>query len=160
MRRKKFERKRKTYAEVIARQDEGEIYLDEETGIQLLMSNPAPAYAMGELLMRFYQANEGLRPITFQMLEEGGESLPQKDWYAIMYRSWHIRIVLGSETGGPHQTQLWFKSQSMRKAFWVATLQLMAFYYNKNEVLEALLTAIENKEFFISDTDRDIIITV
>lgn len=160
MRRKKFERRKKTYEEIIQLGPD-DLFFNEDTGIVLRME-PAPEtlWPLGELLQKFYTANEGLNPISFQFVEDRSQAIAEKNWYAIMYRGWHIRIEEGSETSGPHICQLWFKSQSMRKNFWIATLQLCAFYYNREEVLAALLQAIANREFFMSDDDRDKCITV
>lgn len=158
--RKTGPRKPKTFADLLAKHDPNEIYFNPDTGIQLIMEDNAPALAFGELLMKFYRANEGLNPIMFQLIEEPNAAIAQKDWYAIFYRAWHIRIVQGSSIAGPHQTQLWFKSESLKKNFWVATLQLMAFFFNEGEMRAALLAAIEAREFYMSDKDRDIVITV
>ena len=119
---------------------------------------PARLWTLGELINKFYQANEGLDPIAWEQVEDQGSTLKIKDWYAVMYRGWHIRIVKGYATEGPHQTQLWFKTPGMTcppKNIWVATLQLMGFYYNSDELKANLLQAIANREFFMSDDDRD-----
>lgn len=138
-----------------------DLFLNEETGFYLYME-PAPTrlWPMGDLLNRFYEINEDLNPIAFKLVEDLAQSISGKDWYAVFYASWHVRIVEGRSKSGPHQTQLWFKSQSMRKNFWIATLQLEAFYYNEQEMLAALLEAVKTRAFYISDTDRDICITV
>lgn len=160
MRRKKFERRKKTYEEIIAF-GPNDLFFNEETGIVLRME-PAPLslWPLGELLQKFYQANQDLRPIAWELVDDPQQAIAEKNWYAVMYRGWHIRIVIGRETSGPHRCELWFKSTSMRKNIWVATLQLMAFFYNGDEMLAALLQAIANREFFMSDDDRDKCITV
>jgi hypothetical protein len=161
MRRKKYERRpkrQKTYEEV-CRLEPNDLLFNEETGIVIRME-PDRLWPLGELLQKFYSINEGLKPIAFKLVEDDAQSIKEKIWYAVMYAGWHIRIEQGSETGGPHQCQLWYKSMSMRKNFWVATVQLMAFYFNEDEMCVALLLAIDNKEFFMTDEDRDKCITI
>ena len=158
MRRKKFERRKKTFEEVCQLKPE-DIHFDVDTGIVLYME-PTRLWPLGELIQKFYQINDGLNPIVFKLVSDESESIPEKDWYAVMYGGWHIRIVRGRATDGPHSCQLWYKSMSMKKNFWIATLQLMAFYFNEEEMLTALLTAIANKEFYMTDTDRDKLITI
>lgn len=150
-------RRQKTLAEVLA-SEPNEIWCDENTGIYLVLE-PARLWTLGELLEKFYQANRGLKPIAWQMVEDIGSAIKTKDWYAVMYRGWHIRVVAGSnKTEGPHACQLWFKTpgiSSPRKNIWIATLQLMGFFFNENEMKSNLLEAIKNKEFYMSDQDRD-----
>lgn len=152
--RKKFQRRIKTYEEV-ARPEKGEIWFDETTGLYLYVEPTMPLITYGQLLDKFYVANEGLSPITFQMVDDGGSAITQKDWYAIMYRGWHLRIFEGEEKPGPHSGRLWFKSSTMKRAFWIATVQLMFFYYNEEEALAAILTAVREKEFFLSEKERN-----
>lgn len=134
-----------------------EFCTDYETGVYLTLQ-PARLWTLGELLNKFYAANEDLAPIAWDLISDGAASIAVKDWYAVMYRGWHVRIVKGSETEGPHQTQLWFKTPGITsepKPIWIASLQLMGFYFNSDQMKEALLLAITNKEFYISDSDRD-----
>ena len=160
MARKKFERKKKTF-EQVCKWNENDLYVNEDTGIYLYMETaPEHLFALGDLFYKFYLRNEGLQPITFQLVKDNSQAIEQQDWYAVMYGGWHIRILEGRSRSGPHQTQLWYKSHSMKKNFWVATLQLEAFFYNENEMREALLKAIAERQFFITDQDRDVLITL
>lgn len=155
--RKKFQRRVKTYAEII-QPEKGEIYFNEETGIYLFTEPSMPLMTYEQLLAKFYVANHELRPISFKLVNDGYGDFEQKDWYAIMYRSWHARIMEGEEKPGPHSCQLWFKSSQMKKAFWIATVQLMFFFYNEEEAIESLLTAIREKEFYLSPKEKDYVI--
>lgn len=152
-------RRRKTLEEVLQLKDD-EIWVDENTGIVLYMEPILRLWTGRELIDKFYDFNKDLQPITFQLVTDEGHAWAEKDWYAIMYWGWHIRIIKGSDTEGPHQTQLWFKSTSLRKAFWIASLQLMGFFYNEEEMKTNLLLAIDQKEFFMTDEDRDMTLTV
>lgn len=151
-------KRRKTLQEVLELKP-NEIWVDENTGIVLYLESPLRLWTGSELIAKFYLINEELNPISFIMVQDVGQAWGEKDWYAIMYGGWHIRICKGSETGGPHQTQLWFKSSSMGP-HWIASLQLMGFYFNEEEMKASLLSAIANKEFFMSDEDRDRTLTI
>ena len=150
-------RRQKTLAEVLKPQP-NEIWCDENTGIYLTLE-PARLWTIGELIAKFYEANEDLNPIAWELVEDYGSSVKVKDWYAIMYRGWHIRIIAGqNQSEGPHQTQLWFKTPGLScpvKNIWVASLQLMGFFHNSDEMKANLLLAIKQHEFYMSDSDRD-----
>lgn len=149
----------KTLEEILELKED-EIWVDPETGIVLILEdNTLRYFSCGELLIKFYERNKDLFPIIFQLVSDLGQAWAEKDWYAIMYGGWHIRIIKGPSTEGPHQTQLWFKSQSMGPQ-WIASLQLMAFFYNEIEVKTNLLKSIEDREFFMSDEDKEKSITI
>lgn len=145
--------RQKTFAEVSKLEPE-DTYLDEETGFYLYLDNSPTLKTYEQMLAGFYRANEELDPIAFVLTEDGSSAFNVKDWYAVMYRGWHIRIVKGDQTPGPHQCQLWYKSGTEKKNHWIATLQLMAFFFNEEEVKAALLKAIAEKEFYLSDRER------
>jgi hypothetical protein len=149
-------RKPKTLEQVCAPAP-NEFHFDFNTGIYLTLE-PVRLWTLGELLNKFYDANHELNPIAWEQVEDHASSITEKDWYAIMYRGWHIRIIKGYATEGPHQTQLWFKTPGMTcppRSIWIATLQLMGFFFNSDEIKANLLAAIANREFFMSDSDRD-----
>lgn len=151
-------RRKKTLQEVLELKN-NEIWVDEQTGIYLYLEENLRLWTGSELIAKFYEINKDLNPISFVQVIDYGHAWAEKDWYAIMYAGWHIRICKGSSTEGPHQTQLWFKSQTMGP-HWIASLQLMGFYYNEGEMKVNLLLAIKNKEFYMSDEDRDKTLTI
>lgn len=148
-------RKPKTLEQVLEL-EENELHVNPDTGIVLYMENTQQRlWTWSELLHRFYEMNHDLMPIAFALVADGAQSWAEKDWYAILYGRWHIRIVKGSETEGPHQCQLWLKSESMNQAFWIASLQLMGFFYNEEEMKTNLMEEIKQKNFFMTDEERD-----
>lgn len=149
-------RKPKTLEQICAPAP-NEFHFDYQTGIFLTLE-PARLWTIGELLNKFYEANHDLQPIAWSLVDDQASSVKVADWYAVMYRGWHIRVIRGSETEGPHQTQLWFKTPGMTcapKNIWIASLQLMGYYFNSDQMKEALLAAIAGREFYLSDQDRD-----
>ncbi len=151
-------RRRKTLQEIL-QPEPNEIWCDENTG-QYLVMEAARLWTLGELLNKFYYIHRGgLKPIAWQLVEDTGAAIKTKDWYAVMYGGWHVRIVAGSNrTEGPHACQLWFKTPGItgpRKNLWIATLQLMGFYFNSEEMKTNLMAAIKAKEFYMSPQERD-----
>lgn len=130
------------------------LYVNDSTGICLFVDRENEMRTYEQMLAGFYRANADLNPIAFEKVDDVGSAIATKDWYAVMYRGWHIRIISGKETPGPHSVQLWYKSGTEKKSFWVATLQLMAFFHNEEEVKEALLQTIRDQEFYISPKER------
>jgi hypothetical protein len=115
---------------------------------------------LGELLAKFYRLNEEQQPLVFQFIEDPRQAIPEKVWYAVMRGSFFIEIIEGRNKPGPHQTKLWFRTFSHpQKSHWIATLQLMAFYFNEAEVREALLKAVADREFFMTEQNRERMIT-
>jgi hypothetical protein len=157
MRRKFLKRKRKvkTFEEILELHGT-EFYLT-ENGIVFYLENVGigEQIYLGELLAKFYRLNEDQAPLVFRFLNDPRQAIPEKVWYAVMRGNFYIEVIEGRDKAGPHQTKLWFKSFTDRKSHWIATLQLMAFYYNEDEVRETLLKAIANREFFMSDQTRD-----
>lgn len=133
--------------------EQGEFYVNEDTGYFLTLEYNMRTYK--QMLEGFYRANCDVeKPIAFQLTEDGASSITVKDWYAVMYRGWHIRIVKGRETPGPHQCQLWYKSGTAKKNYWVASLQLMGFYYNEDEMRDNLMAAIKEQEFYMTPKEE------
>lgn len=151
------EKKRKyqpTLGEIL-RPDPDDLWFDKESGLYLELEYKMVTYK--KMLEGFYRANGDVeKPITFTQVEDLGSAIHSKDWYAVMYRGWHIRIFQGPSLPGPHSAQLWYKSGTEKKNHWIATVQLMGFYYNEEEMLAALMQAIKDKEFFLSKREEGI----
>ena len=106
-----------------------------------------------DLLNKYYKINWDQPPLVLQLMDNV-TSLPEKVWYVVMRGNFYIEVIKGRNHEGPHQVKLWFKSFTTHKAFWIATLQLMAFYYNENEIKEGILRATAEGEFFMLPSNR------
>jgi hypothetical protein len=115
---------------------------------------------LGDLVEKFYRIHlptdthdERLNPIAFRLIDENRESISDKAWYGVFYGGFYVYIARAHKLHGPHVAQLWFKSFTTKLAWWVATLQLVAFYFNENEMREALMSCIERKEWYVSSNE-------
>jgi hypothetical protein len=153
---KRRPKRQKTYAEVCELQS-NEFWLSEDTGIVLYFEDTMVGQQiyLGELLAKFYRINEDQPPLVFQFMENTNAPFPEKTWYAIMRGNFFIEIIEGHRKEGPHQTKLWFQTFTDRKSHWIASLQLVVFYFNETQVREALLKAIAEKEFYMTPENRD-----
>jgi hypothetical protein len=106
-----------------------------------------------DLLSKFYRINWDQPPLVLQLIDHT-TPFPEKVWYAVMRGNFYIEVIKGRNHEGPHQVKLWFKSFTTKQTFWIATLQLMAFYFNENEIKEALLKATAEGEFFMLPSNR------
>lgn len=149
-------RRKKTLADVVALQ--GTEYWQDERGITLSLVDTMQDQMiyLGDLLGKFYRINEGQNPLVFTLMDDKAQAIPEKVWYAVMRGNFYIEIIINTRsTPGPHQTKLWFKSFTTKETFWIASLQLEAFYYNETEMQEALIKAIEAREFFMTEKERE-----
>jgi hypothetical protein len=63
------------------------------------------------------------------------------------------------ESHGPHRCRLWFRSFTPPiQTYWVASVQLMAFYFNEEEIRNAIKLAVDQREFFMLPANRDVLI--
>jgi len=116
---------------------------------------------MGDLLAKFYRINEDQQPLGFKLVEDDRQAIREKFWYAVMRGNFFIRIEQHQSTEGPHRCELWFKCFSPPKdAHWIASCQLMGFFFNEEEMKIATLQAISQREFFMLPSNRDKPITL
>lgn len=147
-------RRIKTYAEVATLQH-GEFYLSESTGVYLYFEDTMVGQQifLEDLLDKFYRINYEQPPLVVQLMD-GHEAIPEKVWYLVMRGNFYVEVIKGRNHEGPHQVKLWFKSFTTKQAFWIATLQLMAFYFNEKEIKDGILRAIFENEFFMLPSNR------
>lgn len=151
-------RKQKTFDEVATLQP-NEYYATPD-GIYFSLESTMEPIAMGELLTRFYNRNEGQNPLV-QMLQPDVHSpvANMKIWQVVMRGSFYLDIESNQETHGPHRCRLWFRTFTPPiKTIWLASVQLMAFYYNEEEIRNAIKQAVDQREFFMLPSNRDILI--
>lgn len=160
--RKRRPNRTKTFADVTRL--EGTEFHQLENGITFYLEDTAVDRMMccGDLLGRFYEFNEGQQPLHFGLIEDRTQSIPEKVWHVIMRGSFYMDIEQGRELEGPHRCRLWFRTcfAQHKQNHWIASLQLMAFYFNEQQMKDALLAAMTAKEFFMlpSNLDKPIIL--
>jgi hypothetical protein len=112
---------------------------------------------MGELLAKFYRINEEQRPLVMRLIDEpAGLIRGEKIWQIIMRGNFYIVIEANKESHGPHPTQLWFQSFGDKKNYWLASMQVMAFFFNEEEVRQAIMTGVATKEFYMLPANVDV----
>lgn len=145
----------KTFADV--QQLKGNEYYQTEDGIAFRTESTEvdAMVTLGDLLAKFYRFNEEQPPLAFRLKEDESQAIREKVYLVAMRGNFFIDIEKGSDTEGPHRCRLWFKTFSkdpvtkISTNYWLASLQLMGFYFNEEQMKEALLTAIAAQEFFM-----------
>lgn len=138
---------------------EGNEYYQTPDGITLRLEDIGYNHmiTMSQLLAKFYRINEGQRPLVIHLTEEPGSIIQGDKIYQIVMRgNFYLRIEPNKERFGPHRCQLWFKSFTDKKQHWLASCQLMAFFFNEKEIDQAIRTAVDQKEFFMLPQNADI----
>ena len=165
-RRKSRPRRQKTYEEIMAPKP-NDLHTTDQFGIVIELYDTIENKVMtiGELVAKFYRVHlkqeaheDRLNPVAFKLVEDPRSTVTDtKYWVAAMYAGFHVNIYRGPDTGGPHSAQLWYRSVYDHKRYpeWIATLQIMGFYFNEEEILNDLMRAIEEREFYISPTDKE-----
>jgi hypothetical protein len=137
-----------------------ELQVDVATGVRISVEPVETKVFMGELLDKFYNRNDEQPPLVFRLTEEPNPVVANsKFWQCVMRGSFVIEIEQGRELGGPHSAKLHFRNFTPPvKATWLASCQLMAFYFNENQMREELMRAVHTREFFMLPKNRDIAI--
>lgn len=151
-------RKQKTFEEVSA--FEGTEYHATSDGVYFSLEPAMEPIAMGELLTRFYNRNEGQNPLVQMLVSDIYSPVANtKIWQIVMRGSFYLDIESNQATAGPHRCRLWFRTFTPPiKTHWIASTQLMAFYFNEEEIRNAIKTAVDQREFFMLPSNRDILI--
>lgn len=151
MRRK---RRQKSFAEVAYLQGT-EFYLS-DSGVYLYWEDSMAdrQIFLEDLLNKYYKINWEQPPLVIQLMDDSHGGLPEKVWYCIMRGNFYVEVIKGRNIDGPHQVKLWFKSFTTKQTFWIATLQLMAFFFNETEVKDGILRATAEGEFFMLPNNR------
>lgn len=149
-------RRAKTYEEV-AKLQGTEYFLDEAQGIVFYTEDIAvdAMICAGDLLGKFYRINEEQSPLVFMLLEDKSQAIPEKIWQVVWRGNFYMDIEQGSSLAGPHRCRLWFKSFTTKQNHWIATLQVMAFYFNEAEMRGYIIHSVVNRELFMTPETRD-----
>ncbi len=164
----------------VLRLNENELHMDESVGTVIETYSPRmdERITLGDLLDKFYHLHiieesdywkarreeivpgRMVTPAAFKLIKNQNSALSEeKYWIAIFYGGFHVCInAHGKKSFGPHQAQLWFRSHTTNQFHWIATLQLCVAFYSEKSMKEALMTACEAKEWFISTHDRKAVI--
>jgi hypothetical protein len=139
-----------------------EYYLNDEGIVFYLMDEVEDRMvSIGDLLTKFYTLNEEQQPLVFRLIDDKDAPLRgEKLWQIVFRGSFIVEIESGHEKQGPHRCRLYFKSFSQNKAHWIATLQLMAFFYNEEQMKNALLESVSKQEFFMLPQNKERPITL
>lgn len=116
---------------------------------------------LAELVEKFYTIHlassvhdERLNPISFRLMDDRSSAYAEKMWVAVFYGGFHVTIFRHQRTEGPHTAQLWFRSHTPpHDQWWVATLQVMAFFFNEDQVKQELMECIQRKEWYVSTNE-------
>jgi hypothetical protein len=49
---------------------------------------------------------------------------------------------------------LWFQTFGDKKNYWLASMQTMAFFFNEDQMREAIMAGVDTKEFFMLPANR------
>lgn len=151
----------KTFADVSTLTGTEYYQTDEGVTLRLEDRNYDRMTTMQEVLDKFYLLNGDQQPLVFRLVDEPSGLVRGDKVYHIMFRgSFVVQIEQGHDKSGPHRCRLYFRSFTENKAHWIATLQLMAFFFNEAQVKETLLTEIANKTFYMLPANRERPITI
>lgn len=156
----------KTYEQVMALTGATYAASDEHTGIvfELVDESENQLIMVEELVEKFYRIilpekgikhSEIVNPVVLQLMEDPfatpGSS---KYWFAIYRANFFVNIYMTpAGLKGPHTAQLWFKSFSTKQTHWIATMQLMAYYFNETEMRAELNKCLIEREWFFTPQD-------
>jgi hypothetical protein len=102
------------------------------------------------------QIHETVQPHCFILREDEdyGTGLIEKFWVVLFRGGFAVEIRRhDKETDGPHVAKLWFQSFTDSSRHWIATLQIVAFFYNEEQMKAALMTAIEEREWYVAPAE-------
>ena len=129
--------------------DDGVTFRLEDTGVDAMIY-------MGDLLGKFYRINEGQNPLVMRLIDEPSQLIRGEKIYQLVMRgNFYMDVEQGSELGGPHRCRLWFRSFTTKQNHWIATLQVMAFYFNLDEMKAYICHSIDQHEFYMLPENRD-----
>lgn len=136
----------------------GTEYYQTEEGItfSLVDCSEDQMISMGELMKKFYRINLTQPPLAFVLQEDRSQAIFEKIYHVVMRGNFYMDIEKNQATEGPHRCRLWFRSFSPPKqAYWIASTQIMAFFFNEKEMKEAVIAAIKAKEFYMLPSNED-----
>jgi hypothetical protein len=154
-------RRPKTLADVTKL--EGTEYYQDPEGFTFRVEDSAydQMKTMGELLAKCYKINEGQRPLVMRLIDEPSNLIRgEKIWQVILRGNYYCIIESNQSTGGPHPCKLWFQTFGDKKNYWLASMQIMAFFFNEEHIRQAIMDGIDKREFFMLPANEEVPIVV
>lgn len=155
-------RQPKTIADL--RRLDGTEYYQNEEGITFRTESTHmdAMVTLGDLMAKFYRFNEEQSPLVFSLQEDKSQAVREKIYWVVMRGSFYCDIEKGRDIEGPHCCRLWYKTfykdptSGLGTNYWLASLQLMGFYFNEEQMKVAFLAAVAAQEFFMLPENVDI----
>lgn len=166
-------RRKKTYGEVMELKGDEYRSSDEHEGIAFEIYNTMEDQLVSfkELVEKFYLIHlnqstaywgkkkprrETVQPVLFRLMEDPHAPVIEKYWAVIFRANFFVNIHVGNSKHGPHRAELWFKSFTTKKAYWIATLQIgEVFFYNEDKMKSELMHCIEEREWFYTSGEAN-----
>lgn len=99
---------------------------------------------------------ETVPPVVFMLQEDQEFQIIEKYWVAIFRGHFAVEIRKHEkEKDGPHIAKLWFQSFTDNKRHWIATLQIVEFFYNEEAMKAALMKAVEEREWYVAPAEAN-----
>lgn len=153
-------RRQKTYEEIVALDPKNNEYYHEpknDVTFRLEDIGYDRMISMGDLLAKYYRINEEQPPLVVVLIDEPSQLIRGEKIYQVVMRgNFYIIIEPNQSTTGPHRCQLWFKSFTDRRQHWLASCQMMAFFFNQEEVKQQIMELTAQKAFFMLPQNYDI----
>lgn len=137
------------------------VYKIQEDGIAFAIESTEerlPPILFKDLLLKFYKINKGLKPITVQKGNSMQGPFVEPIWWLIMYGNFYLDVLKNeTDMDGPHRCRLWFRTfDPPMQNHWLASAQLMAFFFNEKEIRNAAQELVKNKEFYMLPANEKI----
>lgn len=159
---KRSPNRQKTFQEVS--QLEGtEYYLDTDSGVAFRTEDESynRMITMGELLAKFYRINRQQKPLVAVLVDEPSNLIHgEKIWQMVMRGNFYVVIEQNQSISGPHPAKLWFQTFVTKKSIWLASMQVMAFYFNEEQMVAAIRQAVDSREFYMLPANYEVPINV
>lgn len=111
---------------------------------------------MGALFHKFYHHNFWdilpSQPISCEL--EMNPLVKEVGWWVVYYGGFHVLVEKHFQLAtGPHIAMLRYTSQQMKRAVWIATLQMECFFFSEEKIKEYMFIAIKNKSFYLNPNE-------
>jgi len=133
--------------------------LDTDSGIAFRTEDESydRMITMGELLAKFYRLNRQQKPLVAILVDEPSKLIHgEKIWQMVMRGNFYIVIEQNQSISGPHPAKLWFQTFVTKKNIWLASMQVMAFYFNQDQMVAAIRQATDSREFYMLPSNYEV----
>jgi hypothetical protein len=136
-----------------------EYHLDTDSGVAFRTEDESynRMITMGELIAKFYRLNRQQKPLVAIIIDEPSKLIHgEKIWQVIMRGNFYIVIEQNQSISGPHPARLWFQTFVTKKNIWLASMQIMAFFFNEEQMVAAIRQAVDGREFFMLPANYEV----